>query len=187
MVYLLFSIISLMTASYGSGKFEIMTKESFMLKLYKNIDGKLYYWETWDNDDKSAVVHWGIVGERGEDKVVKSGVFSNFRKTIQKEIDKKVNEGYSEFDEDKLIFLEIEYKIDGFGSEEDLNKRYRLEERLNQTLGWTGLGHVDGGSTGSGTMEAGCVVVDFEIAKKVIKQDLEGTEFGDYSRIYKME
>ena len=95
--------------------------------------------------------------------------------------------GYSEFDENKLSFLEIEYKIDGFGSEEDLDKRHKLEDRMNETLGWTGLGHTDGGSIGSGTMEVGCIVVDFEIAKKVIIEDLKNTEFENYTRIFEMK
>jgi len=29
---------------------------------------------------------------------------------------------------------------------------------------------LDGGSIGSGTMEAGCIVVDFDIAKKIIEE-----------------
>lgn len=157
-----------------------------MLKLYKLIDTKLHYWEAWDKDDKTAIIHWGIVGERGQDKEVKGGLFSNFRKTVQKEIDEKLNEGYTEFEDDKVSFLEIEYIIDGFGTEQDLDKRHRLEERMDNVLGWTGLGHTDGGSIGSGTMEVGCVVVDFEVAKNVIEENLKGTEFADYSRIFKM-
>lgn len=43
-------------------------------------------------------------------------------------------------------------------------------------LGWTGLGHVDGGSIGSGTMEVGCEVVDFE-----------NSEFRDYKEIKAIE
>ena len=86
-----------------------------------------------------------------------------------------------------LNLLEVEYKIDGFGTDQDLEKRHRLEEHLNELLGWTGLGHVDGGSIGSGTMEAGCVVVDFDIAKKVIEDNLKNTEFGEYSRIFRID
>lgn len=157
-----------------------------MLKLYKLADNELHYWETWDKDEKTAIVHWGVVGERGQDKEVKGGLFSNFRKTVQKEINKKLNDGYTEFDDFKASFLEIEYKIDGFGTEQDLEKRYRLESKLDGILGWTGLGHTDGGSIGSGTMEAGCMVVDFEIAKKVIEVNLKNTEFADYTRIYKI-
>ncbi len=158
-----------------------------MLKLYKLTDNQLHYWETWDKDEKTAVVHWGVVGQRGQDKEVKNGLFSNFRKAVQKEINVKLKEGYSEFDDDKVSFLEIEFEIDGFGTDEDLDKRHRLEERMDEVLGWTGLGHTDGGSIGSGTMEVGCIVVDFEIAKKVIEVNLKNTEFADYSRIYKMD
>lgn len=157
-----------------------------MLKLYKLIDNKLHYWETWENDDKTAIIHWGIVGQRGQDKEVKGGLFSNLKKTVQKEIGEKLNEGYAEFEDDNVSFLEIEYVIDGFETEQDLDKRHRLEEKMNEVLGWTGLGHVDGGSIGSNTMEVGCIVVDFDIAKSIIEEDLKDTEFANYSRIYNM-
>jgi hypothetical protein len=65
-----------------------------MLKLYKQVDNKINYWETWDQDKKTGMVHWGEVGERGNNKEVKSGIFSNFRKEIQKEIDQLISEGY---------------------------------------------------------------------------------------------
>lgn len=158
-----------------------------MLKLYKSIDGVLHYWETWDSAENAALIHWGVVGEKGQNKELKSGLFTNFRKAVQKEIDFKSKEGYAPFDEDQMSYLEIVYQIDGFGSEEDLDKRHRLEERVDQTLGWTGLGHSDGGSIGSGTMEVGCQVVDFTIAKEVLEKELKGTEFGDYSKIIKIE
>lgn len=185
-IYIL-TILTLTFFACSTDKKQTTENSNSMLKLYKLIDNQLHYWETWDKDEKTAIVHWGIVGQRGEDKEVTSGLFSNFRKSVQKEIDEKIKDGYAEFDEDEIAFLEVEYKIDGFGSEQDLDKRHRLEDHLNELLGWTGLGHVDGGSIGSGTMEAGCMVVDFEIAKKVIEDNLKGTEFGDYSRIYQMD
>lgn len=180
------TLLALVLSSCGIDKTKTTEKTNNMLKLYKLINNQLNYWETWDKDDKTAIVHWGIVGQRGQDKEVKGGLFSNFRKIVQKEIDEKLKEGYAEIDEDKVSFLEIEYKIDGFGTEQDLDKRHRLEERMDQVLGWTGLGHTDGGSSGSGTMEVGCVVVDFDIAKKVIEQDLKSSEFANYTRIFKM-
>lgn len=54
---------------------------------------------------------------------------------------------------------------------------------MDETLGWTGLGHCDGGSIGGGTMEVCCYVVDFEIAKNIVERDLSNTEFSDYIRI----
>jgi hypothetical protein len=158
-----------------------------MLKLYKKIDDQLFYWETWDKDSKTGIIHWGVVGEKGESKEIKSGLFSSFRKPIQKEIELKINEGYTEFDDDENVYLEIEYVIDGFGTEADLDKRHRLESKMDEVLGWTGLGNTDGGSIGSGTMEVGCVVVDFEIAKNVIEKSLKGTEFENYSRIFNVD
>ena len=99
----------------------------------------------------------------------------------------KINEGYSEFNEDDYVYLEIEFKIDGFGTEEDLEKRHKLEGKMNEILGWTGLGHCDGVSIGSGTMEVACLVVDFEIAKRVVEESLKNTEFNNYTRIFNIE
>lgn len=157
-----------------------------MIKLYKTIDNKLHYWETWDKDTKTGIVHWGEVGTQGQFKEVKSGLMNNYANKVRKEMEDKRKEGYSEFNEDEYAFLEIEYKIDGFGTEEDLDKRHRLENKMDEVLGWTGLGNTDGGSIGSGTMEVGCIVVDFEIAKKVVEESLKNTEFENYSRIFNM-
>lgn len=154
-----------------------------MLKLYKTVNGQLHYWETWEENRRTATIHWGIVGEEGEQKEVSSGFFSSVHRSVQKLIDQKLEDGYTAFEEEQLATLEIVYTIDGFGSEADLDKRYLLEEKLNQILGWTGLGEVDGGSIGSGTMEVACLVVDVEIAKKVIQKELQNTEFEDYSEI----
>ena len=155
-----------------------------MIKLYKQVDSEILYWETWDKDEKTGVVHWGIIGQNGQDKEIKSGFFSNFRKEIQKEIDKKIAEGYDEIDGDDLFTLIIEFQVDGMGTPEDVEKRTRLQDKMDEILGWTGLGHCDGGSIGSGTMEVCCFVVNFDIAKKVIETKLENTEFVDYTRIF---
>jgi hypothetical protein len=158
-----------------------------MLKLYKYIDHQLHYWETWHEDETRAMVHWGIVGQRGEDKAIQGKSAADVRRAVQQETAERLQEGYAEWDEDELAYLELEYIIDGFGTDEDLDKRGRLEDHLDELLGWTGLGKVDGGSIGSGTMEVGCTVADFDIAKKVIEEDFKNTEFGNYSRIYRMD
>lgn len=158
-----------------------------MVKLYKLIGNDLNYWETWDADKRTAVIHWGIVGQHGQRKEIKSGIFSSIRKTIQKEINAKLKEGYTEFEDDDYAFLEIEYMIDGFGIEKDIDKRHRLEDKMAEVLALTGLGYTNGGSFGRGTMDAGCIVVDFNIAKTVIEEALVNTEFADYSRIFRMD
>lgn len=159
-----------------------------MLKLYKNIKGILHYWETWEEDDKTAIVHWGVIGENGESRIVKSKLFKSINKIIQSEIDEKIKDGFSLIDEDDLKFLFIEYRLESdFGNDEDLDKRHRLEAKMNEVLGWCGIGHCDGGSNGMGSMEVACLVVDFEIAQKLIEKKLENTEFSNYTKIYEDE
>ncbi len=142
------------------------------------------YWETWDNDDGSHTVHWGVLGQTGETKTVKSSLLTKATDKIQSEIDDLVSQGYRPIDLDDHSVLLIEYAVDSFGDSDDLDKRHKLESKMNETLGWTGLGHCDGGSVGSDTMEACCFVVDFSIAKAVIEADLTGSEFENYTRIY---
>lgn len=154
-----------------------------MLKLYKFENDKKLYWETWENEGEHTV-HWGALGTKGKSKEIRDTKSKTSREVIQKEIDVLVEEGYRPIEDGDHYILLIEYAVGGFGTEEDLDKRHRLGDRMNETLGWTGLGHNDGGSTGSGTMECCCFVVDFEIAKKVIEEDLKGTEFANYTRIY---
>lgn len=155
-----------------------------MLKLYKlTVDEKLY-WETWDNDNGTHTIHWRELGTEGHSKIVKSSLLKKATDIIQKEVDKLVSDGHVPIDPEDHFTLLIEYEVNDMGSVEDVEKRHRLEDRMNDTLGWTGLGACDGGSIGSGTMEICSFVVDFEVAKKVIAADLKGTEFANYTRIY---
>ena len=70
------------------------------MTLYKRVDNDIHFWQTWDIDDKKGATNKGIVGQRGEYKEIKSGLFSNFRKEIQKEVDKYCQDGYQEVDID---------------------------------------------------------------------------------------
>ena len=153
--------------------------EEKMVKLYK-IDGdQKLYWETWETDDGWHTIHWGNLGDKGQDKEIEG------ENKVFKLMNQKIDEGYKNVDSKEHHILLVEYKIKGFGTKKDLKKRHDLEARLNETLGWTGLGHVDGGSIGSDTMEVCCFVVDFDLAKKVIEKDLKGTKYSNYIRIYK--
>ncbi len=157
-----------------------------MQKLYKRIDGVLHYHEAWAARGK-IVEHWGVAGERGEMTTHKRAKGSDEDAAIEEVLKGAIESGYVPVEEIGEFTLLIEYVVDGFGTKKDLKKRHALEVRMNETLGWTGLGHCDGGSIGSGTMEVCCYVADFEIAKCVIEADLAGTEFANFSRIYDEE
>ena len=152
-----------------------------MLKLYRFSAQKKEYWETWENEDHH-VAHWGELGTNGQTKEIRDSLLKKSHKKVQEEIDNLIENGYSEAEEEFTVL--IEYNIEGMGTASDVEKRHRLENRMNETLGWSGLGNCDGGSIGSGTMEVCNFVVDFEVAKKVIEADLAGTEFESYARIY---
>jgi len=51
---------------------------------------------------------------------------------------------------------------------------------MDDKLGWLGLGHCDGGSIGSGTMEVFCVVVNYRLAADVIGRELANSRFGGF-------
>ena len=155
-----------------------------MLKLYRLSSSTKEYWETWEEEPTSHVIHWGALGTKGQTKTVAASTAKLTTELVRAETDAMRSQGYSEFDEEDSFTLLVEYAIDGMGTDNDLEKRNELEEQLNETLGWTGLGACDGGSIGSGTMEVCCFVVDFDLAKKVITQALAGTKFADYRRIY---
>jgi hypothetical protein len=154
------------------------------MKLYKRVEDEILFWETWDIDDKSGAVNQGIVGQVGNYRVVKSGLLKSFRQKIQKEVDVVFENGYQEVDIEDHYTLLIEFLVDGMGTPEDIEKRTRLQDRMDDFLGWNGLGHCDGGSIGSGTMEVCCFVIDFDIAKHSIEENLGGTEFANYTRIF---
>jgi predicted DNA-binding WGR domain protein len=155
-----------------------------MIKLYRKSEEGIHYWETWDHNGMHTV-HWGKLGERGQSKELKSSLFRSATKAVQAQIEEKKAEGYQEIPVEEHHVSLIEYAVQGMGTTTDLDKRHRLESRMDEILGWTGLGHCDGGSIGSGTMEVCCLVVDFETAVKVIAAELRDTEFADYTRIYK--
>lgn len=155
-----------------------------MIKLFKRERGKLRYHEAWGRDG-NVTEHLGEVGDRGrtrEHTVPRGG---SADAVIAEVLKPARDRGYAEIDIEDHFTLLVEFAInDEMGEPGDLDKRYRLQDRMDESLGWTGLGHCDGGSIGMGTMEVCCLVVDFEIAKRVIAADLEGTEFADYSRIF---
>lgn len=155
-----------------------------MVKLYKRLpDGRLAYHEAWEHDG-TITEHWGIVGDRGETKKHKLKRDQDANQAIEHILIPAREDGFEEIDIDDHNVLLIEYAVEGMGTPADLTKRHELEGRMNDLLGWTGLGHCDGGSIGSGTMEVCCFVVGFDVAKSVIERDLRGTRFADYTRIF---
>ena len=154
-----------------------------MVKLYKRVKGKLHYHEAWCADG-GVVEHWGVVGKSGKVKEHVLAKRANKAGAIKQILQSAVAQGFAPIPLEKHAMLVIEYRVADFGSSKDGEKRHALQERMDEALGWTGIGHCDGSSTGAGAMEVSCYVVDFDLAKQFIEADLSGSDFGDYARIY---
>ncbi|HKO46809.1 MAG TPA: hypothetical protein VJV79_03750 [Polyangiaceae bacterium] len=157
-----------------------------MIKLYKGSKGALrLYHEAW-SADVTITEHWGKLGERGDtrDHALSEAEVDDPDDALEAVLASARASGFAELDDEELQLLLIEYRIQGMGSAADLSKRRALEDRMNEVLGWLGLGQCDGGNIGWGTMEVCCSVVDFALARSMIEADLAGSAFGDYSRIF---
>jgi hypothetical protein len=154
-----------------------------MIKLYKATKGGVLYHEAW-SADLTITEHWGKLGENGSTRDHELTEADDPDDVLEAVLAPARASGFSELDDDDLRLLLIEYRIQGMGSAADLSKRNSLEDRMNELLGWVGLGQCEGSNSGYGTMEVCCSVVDFELARSVIEADLVGSVFGDYSRIF---
>ena len=86
-------------------------------------------------------------------------------------------EGYREIAASELTQLIIQFEIEGMGDPEDLDKRHRIEELMEESLACTGLGHWSGGDIGSGTMNICCSVVSSAKALPIALKTLEANGF----------
>jgi immunity protein 39 of polymorphic toxin system len=141
-----------------------------MLKLYRLSPGEPRYWETWETPG-GVTIHSGRLGEKGETARLFAGDAS--RRLVHAEAARRRAEGYAEIPLEDHATMILQYRIEGFGTEADLDKRNRVMNLMDEALGWTGLGHCDGGDIGSGTTNVFCPVVDPELAVPVIVRELE--------------
>jgi hypothetical protein len=84
----------------------------------------------------------------------------------------------------KKITLSIDYTVDII-KKKHLSKINKLQTRINKLLQTNKLGSCNTYSIGNGKMSVCPTVSDYKLAKSVIKEDLEGSEFNDYVKIYK--
>jgi hypothetical protein len=156
-----------------------------MKKLYRyNEKNSCYFYdEAWIDDDE-VVEHVGQVGTKGRTISHEISPTLSDEQNVLNVLQPALNGGYTEISREEQSVIAIEYLLEQV-TNEALSKRHSLENRLNETLGWLGIGHCDGGSIGSGTMEVFCLLVDFDIGRQAIIEDLANTEFDDYERMFR--
>jgi hypothetical protein len=60
-------------------------------------------------------------------------LLTNFRKKTQRIVDEKIAGGYDEIED--MYTLLIEYTVNDMATPEDVDKRHRLEDKMNEVLG----------------------------------------------------
>jgi len=149
-----------------------ITRVNFtMLKLYNFSEDTTRYWEAWENEGV-LTVHWGDLGDHGTTKTITLETNQSISDAISTLAEKAMSEGFRELNDDELVTFVIQYRLDTWGSTDDLNKRYQIEDLMNECLGWTGNGHCDGGDIGSGSMNIWCYVVNPHLAARSVINDL---------------
>ena len=158
-----------------------------MIKLYKlDIQGKLHYHEAWSIENE-IVEHWGEVGTVGETSNHAYKRNGDENSALERVLTRARELGFSEIPAEDHRILIIEYPIENNQAEATLAKQNDVILVLDEILGWTGLGQTDGGNIHSETMEVCCAVVDFDLARRIIAEDLRETQHANYSRIYDEE
>lgn len=149
-----------------------------MLKLYKQQEGELLYWEAWE-DAKEIVLHWGVLGDRGETAVVPLPEFEPPMTAIEKQAYDVRQDGFSERKADDLFELIIRYEHGGNDASADIERAYAIEELMDETLGWTGNGYCEGNDITDGGVNIYCFVVEPRTACKTIVDDLTEADLLD--------
>lgn len=154
-------------------------------KLYRRVSAsELHFHEAWLADDV-VVEHFGRCGSRGEVREHSAPYEAEAARILARLREGAREDGFRPIAESRMKLLVVEYALDSWGSPDDISRRHKLEDEFNDLIGWLGLGHLDGGSIGSGTMEVALVVVDFDIAKAALERETKGTEMEGFRRIYR--
>jgi predicted DNA-binding WGR domain protein len=143
-----------------------------MVKLYRTSGGVTEYWEAWFTATE-VTIHWGKVGEKGQSRELPHEASVHPAEIIKREAKPLRAAGFKPKKANELHSVVIQYEVDGHGTVNEHDRRVRVEELMNECLGWCGLGHCDGGDMGSGQMNVFCYVVDVAVAERVIVSDLK--------------
>jgi hypothetical protein len=154
-----------------------------MIKLYRRTGDTLRYHEAWA-DDEAIIEHWGVVGEAGErrEHPFPDGDEDD---AIDEILRPALEDGFAPINPADQVGVVIEYGGEAMGILGEPERRNELEDRLDEALGWTGLGMCDGFVLDAGGLKMYCYVVDFDLARRAIDSELAGSEFADYTRIYR--
>jgi hypothetical protein len=147
-------------------------KYYMIIKLHKMDDNGHQYWEGWIANGET-IFHWGRVGEMGERKAVPSKHEEDAETFLQRECAAMEADGFKLIDRESMVGIAVNYSLKSWGDNDDLETRHYLEDLCDQSLGWTGNGHCDGGDIGGGLMNIWCLVLEIPAAINTLSRELQ--------------
>ncbi len=122
------------------------------------VDGSsILYRETWF-DGTNIFIHEGRVGDRGKTRKVSADI--SLARTLVRSFQAQAErDAYFLVNPEFLTDITITLKTEGFGSADQLNIRHRLEDELDEILGWSGNGRCTGGDAGGGSLQIHCEAI----------------------------
>ena len=158
-----------------------------MFRLFKRDEtGRIAaYHEVWvELKPRRIIEHWGMIGTRGDTDAHRIKLLRSLEKQVDDLLNPARTLGFSEIEAGEYQALVVEYLLSDAWRRDDTLKIREVEDSLTEVLGWTGLGFCDGETLTDTTIELTCRVLDPDLATERIAEQMAGTEFADYSRIY---
>ncbi len=130
-----------------------------VLKLYQRQNDPILFWETWESAGQTCL-HFGAVGERGETLWFGPELREAIAARLEKNAAELRERGYAELAPDEYELLVVQYHAEAWGNLDNHSKRIRLENALDECLGWTGNGYCDGTDIAPPLLSINCLVVN---------------------------
>lgn len=143
-----------------------------MLNLYKCGRAGTRFWQAWTRG-AWGVTNEGTLGVRGKVKYLMPKDDKSMAEIIAEAAQKQRAKGYAEIAPEEHFQVVVQYRLETWGSTEDLGKGHKVELLFNECLGWTGNGRCDGNDIGSGSINIFSLVVDPDLAVETMRGELQ--------------
>ncbi|MEM7494398.1 MAG: hypothetical protein AAF296_13545 [Pseudomonadota bacterium] len=148
-----------------------------MFRLYKRDDEGLIraYYEVWAEPARRRIIeHWGVVGDAGETETHRIWLFGGLGKQFEKIMAPARAQGFeeivlSDYETLALLFFDEE-------GEPTPQESASVADRVNEILGWTGLGFCDADVIVDQSVDLTCRVVDLVMARGLIESEAESDD-----------
>ncbi len=147
----------------------VLMQKNVRWRSYKTDDTHVFYREAWA-DSLRVVLHWGIVGQRGETKEYTAGRNSEVAELSGKLAKESQVLGFRIYEQDD--YKNLTARCTSTEGAVAVTDRNGIEDSFNEILGWTGLGWCDGGESDETGWTLICFVVDCSQARQVIESQL---------------